>query len=187
MKKAKKRVLYDNHNLYRDFLALAEDRCMRNGVYNPTKRDILLEIVFHNNIFWNELKESLQTFFSKSLWILYGTIERKGHSIQTGYVFNDFKKVLKLAVKGCKYVCIYDVNGHLFLESTCDDSVNRFEIRRVTDKGIIYLNNWRLGKGNHRDLARVYQQIMKKYSVLPHFAHITYGYLKTEYECDAQA
>ena len=54
----------------------------------------------------------------------------------------------------------------------------------LTTKGIEYLENWEENWDDKRSERYVHDQIMKKYSILPHFAHKVYGCPKVQWKKD---
>ena len=181
-KEAKKRTIYNNYDLQGEYEENARECCVENGIKNPTENDIWDKIYLFDEDAWEIEKENLKDFFSKGMWILRGTEGRWNGTFEAGTVFTDFMDMFSKAVKDCNYVHIYDENGHLYLQCSHHDGINNFEIKKITDKGVMYLENWEENLNDKRTEQQIHDKIMKRYSTLPHFAHIVYGCPKIEYE-----
>lgn len=86
------------------------------------------------------------------------------------------------AAKDCDYVYIYDENGHFYLRCYHHDGSKYYEIKKVTEKGIKYLENWEHNWNDKRTEENIHDRIMERYSTLPHFAHNVYGCPRVEYK-----
>lgn len=97
-------------------------------------------------------------------------------------IFGDFEVMINKAAKDCDYIHLYDKNGRLYLKCSHHDGTNYYEIKKVTDKGVEYLANWEDNWDDNRTEQYVHNQIMERYSVLPHFVHEVYGCPKIEWK-----
>lgn len=138
-------------------------------------------VYFEDETNWTEELERLIDFFNDSIWILVGRVGKWNGTFDAGYVFTDFKKMFYKANKDCVYWKFWDENGHLYYKCTHHDGTNCFEIKKLTDKGEEYLDNWAYGTDNRTE-QYVHNQIMKRYSVLPRFVETVYGCARVEYE-----
>lgn len=91
-------------------------------------------------------------------------------------------EMLSETTEDCDYIRIYDENGHLFLKCSHHDGTNLYEIKKVTKRGIDYIDKWESNWSDNRSEEYIHDQIMKRYSVLPHFMHTVYGCPKIEYK-----
>lgn len=176
------RTIYNNYDLWSNYNEAAKEICIENNILNPTDDDIWEEIYFQDNINWDGEKERLIDFFDGSTWILQGYSGRWDGVHRGGYIFTDFMEMFEKATKDCEYIHIYDENGLMYLKCSHHDGTNLYMIKKITDKGIDYLERWEENWGDKRTEEYIHDQIMKHYSVLPHFAHQIYGCPKTEYE-----
>ena len=131
---------------------------------------------------WEDAKITLTDFFDGETWILRGTNGLWYGRVEAGTIFTDFMEIFYKATKDCDYINIYDENGHFYLECSHHDGTNCYEIKKVTDKGIAYLENWENNWNDKRTEQYIHDKIMEKYSVLPNFAHKVYGCPKVEYK-----
>lgn len=182
MKEAQERTIYNNYNLWEDCLEDAKETLIANGIENPTEEEIWEEIYFIDSINWEEEKERLVEFFKNNTWILQGYTGRWDGNYKGGFIFTDFEEMFDRATKDCGYIHIYDENGHLFLKCSHHDGTNLYEIKKVTEKGINYIDRWEYDWNDKRTEGYVHNKVMKRYSILPHFAHMVYGCPKVEYK-----
>lgn len=181
----KKRIIYSNYNLWEDYAEYAKKALANNGIKNPTEDNIWDEICFINDNVWSDIFDQLVSFFEDGTWIAFGTVGRWDGTFDAGVTFGefdkkDFKDVLYGITKCCDYVEIFDTNGHFYLQCHHHDGTNSFEIKRVTDTGEKYLENWENNWDDERSEQYVHNQLIKRYSTLPHFVHKEWGLPKIE-------
>lgn len=180
---AKTRTIYNNYNLWEDYEEFARETLEEYKEKEEiTNDDIWNEIYEQDASNWEDEKARLVDFFDGSTWILQGYAGCWDGRHKGGYVFTDFEDMWYKATEDCDYYHIYDKNGHLFLQCSHHDGTNLYEIKKVTEKGEKYLENWEDNWSDMRSKEYVHDKIMEKYSVLPHFAHNVYGCPKMEYE-----
>lgn len=177
-----KRVIYDNYDLYNNYADDAKENLAEDGIENPSDDELWDLINFLDSCDWEEVKEDLDNFFSEGTWIMTGTVGRWNGIYDSGIMFTDFDSAFSMATKDCDYISLYDENGHLYLTCSHHDGDNMFEIKRLTEKGEKYFENWEYNYNDTRSEKYIHKQLMEKYSVLPHFVHKMYGGRKTEYE-----
>lgn len=168
-------IIYDNYDLtvYREN---AIESLKEQGNEKPSENEIMDEINFFQNLNWNDERERLEDFFNTGcLWILQGISERWTGCHQAGTVFSNFAKMLQQATKDCDYMKIYDQNGHFFIETTHHDGTNFYEVKKITEQGEKYFQNWEDNYNDKRSEEYVHTQLMNRYSVLPRFAQAVYG------------
>lgn len=169
-------VIYDNYDLLGTYEEVAKANLKEQGNENPSDSTIWDEINWLDNIDWNTEKEFLEDFFNNGCtWILQGTNGRWNGVYRAGTIFSDFAKMLQQATKNCDYMKIYDKDGHFFIEATHHDGINFYEVKKITEKGEKYLQNWEEDYDDKRSEEYVHTQLMNRYSVLPRFAKTVYG------------
>lgn len=178
MRDPKVRTIYSDYDLWNDYETEARESLEENGITEPSD-DAVWSVIYDMDLDeWELAKEILCKFFEGSTWIIYGYTERWDGKRRGWYIFTDFMDMFSKAAKDCNYVHIYDKNGHMFLKCSHHDGTNFYEIRKVTEKGIGYLERWNDG----RSKEYIHDMIIKKYSVLPWIAYKVYGLPKYEYE-----
>ena len=174
----KKRVIYDNYDLWDTYEEMAKEDLLENGVENPSDKDIWDEIYFLDEFTAEEEFDRMREFFKDGTWLLTGTVGRWNGRFDAGTVFTSFNDMHSKATTDCDYVSYYDENGHLYLDCSHHDGTNCFEIRKLTKKGEEFFKR---NEDNYwpRELHEI---LKKRYSVLPHYAHNVFGCKKVEYE-----
>lgn len=170
-------TIYNNYNLDEQFDDIRF--CMIEDGENPTDDEVWDEIHFQDSINWEEECERLKEFFSTSpLWILQGTVGRWDGPKKGGFLFSDWKDLVKHnPTKDCDFIHWYDENGHLFLKCSHHDGDNLFEIKKVTKKGAQMVEKWKDDFNDCRSEKQIHDTIMGNnfFSALPHFAKAVYG------------
>ena len=179
-KTAKTRVIYNNYDLWENEEA-AREYLAENGIENPTDDQIWDELYYEDEMEWDAAKEELENFFDGKTWILVGEAGRWNGSYSVGTIFDDFMKMFYEAARDCDYIKIYDENGHFYLNCSHHDGSNFYEIKQITERGLAYYDNWENNWDDKRTEEYIHNQIMEKYSTLPHFAHKVYGCKKLQY------
>ena len=184
MKEAKRRTIYNNYDLWEDYFEDAKEYLVENGADEEdiTDEEIWSEIYFQDELNWEAEKEMLNNFFEGATWILQGYSGRWNGRCKGGYIFTDFEDMFYKAVKDCDYIHIFDENGHLFLKCSHHDGTNIYEIKKMTQQGIDYLDRWSWDWNDKRTEEYVHDKIMERYSVLPHYAHLVFGCKRVEYK-----
>lgn len=184
MRQPKKRIIYDNYDLWNDYADDAREYLIDEGFVEkgdePNENDIWSEIYEIDRITWDEEKPQLEEFFNGNDWILMGYSELWYGKRRAGTVFSDFNKMLDTALKDCDYLSIYDENGHLYLKCSHHDGTNLYEIKQMTNKGKEYLERWEYSF-DKRTEEQCHEQIWKRYSRLPNFANKVYGCKRREF------
>lgn len=183
----KKRTIYSNYDLWENYPDDYIKDCLKENGYEEddiTEEAMNRERYFYDEMDWQDAKCSLEEFFSKNgdSWIAVGKVGLWHGVYPAGTVFEEFDKFFYEAVKDCDYWHLYDENGHLYLRCSHHDGTNLFEIRRITDQGIKFLERWEDNWDDKRSEQYIHTQIMKRYSRLPQFAKKVYGCKRFEYE-----
>lgn len=178
MKKvAKERVIFDNYDLEED----TKEFCKENYGEDYTEVEYYNAMYLVEDDNWEMAKEDLSNFFKDIKYIgFFGEIGRWNGVYRGGKLDTNFWKLFASATEDCRYIKIYDVNGHLHLTCSHHDGTCHFEIKEVTEKGWKYYDNWNYGCDD-RSEEYVMTQIFERYSKLPNFAHKLYGNKVREY------
>ena len=183
MKKAMKRVVYDNYDLWEEYSQDARE-CLEedNEPDEITDEMIWDEIYFMDELNWGDELANLKHHFSGHHYILCGYVGRWNGNFAAGTVFDDFEKAFYEAIRDCDYWSIWDENGHLFIKCSHHDGTNLFEIKRITERGCNLLEKWEYDFNDMRTEEQIHETIWNNnfYSALPHFAHNMYGCKKRQ-------
>ena len=127
-----------------------------------------------SNFQWDIEREQLFDFFANNDVIFFGNVGL-WHGNYDGGDIGDFETLFYKALKDCAYFRITDKNGHLYISGDHHDGHVSFEVRVLTDKGREYYDNWDYSYNDKRTEQYVHNQIIKRYSKLPHYSKIVYG------------
>ena len=180
----KPRIIYSNYDLleqYPDEEIIETLIAMEYEEDEITDEMISRERYFIDEVIWEEERERLEEFFCNGKWILFGEFGGWDRIYKAG-VIDTFNNFFYEAIKDCPYYKIYDENGHLYLTCTHHDGTCHYEIKKVTDNGIQYLENWENNWKDKRTKEYVHTQIFNRYSRLPRFAEKVYGCKRVEYQ-----
>lgn len=176
-----KYIIYDNYDIDK-YYEEAKENLACNDFPNPSEIAIWNEETEIDATYWDAAKSFLEEFFDGATWIISGVVERWDRNYPAGHVFREFTDAYYKATVDCDYVRIYEEAGHLYLTCSHHDGTNQFEIRKLTEKGIKYLENYESGRNynDHRNLKEVHEKLWKNYSVLPRFVKATGYYQEKE-------
>ncbi len=133
--------------------------------------EVFKEMSFEEDISWESEKEVLSDFFEKDYFIVYGSFGAWNGRRPAGKIISGFNQ-LSDAWQNCDYINIYDENGHFYIKCSHHDGTNFYEVKRLTSKGLDYLNNdynW------HDQKAHETAFNCNLFSGLPHYANIVFG------------
>lgn len=126
-----------------------------------------------NDIEWEIAYDTLDDFIGcKECFILIGNIKRWNGEVNHNVLFHSLYEIEKIFYGD--EIKIYDKNGHLYIETKHHDGTNVYEIKKVTEQGIKYFDNWYKNWDDKRSEDYIYNMIMKRYSRLPHYYGIQY-------------
>lgn len=179
MRKPKERVIFDNYDIEEIWLEEAKENF---DSMNPSEEQLWDVMAFLSADWWDQVRLDLSLFCFGSTWIMVGVNEKWNGKFAAGTVFDDFTEMFCKAAKDCDYWKIWDENGHLYFQCSHHDGTNCYEIKRVTEKGEAYLENWKNNWDDKRSEEYIHKKIMEKYSVLPRYAETELGLPKREYE-----
>lgn len=100
-------------------------------------------------ISWEEFEQKMNAFFQENSAIVVGTVGTWRGALAAGKrvdSLNDLSPIWR----DCDYLYIYEEKGRLFFESTHHDGTNYFELKRLTQRGIDYLENSGETKETHQ-------------------------------------
>lgn len=183
-KRAKDREIYDNYYVFEAWESAARENLEERGIADPSEEEMWNEVNALDQDFWEDVKCEMTNFFDDgSAWILSGTMERWNGKHSGHILFHTFSELLTKTAKDCDYYRFSDKNGHFLFQCSHHDGTNCFEIRKVTKAGETYYENWSYStrESDNRSEWDVCEQIVKRYSTLPHFAHQVYGLPKKEF------
>ena len=167
MRQMKKRVIYSNYDIWDDYEKDARELLLERDVQDPTEQQIWDECSFLSEMEWSDTKDVIDSFFEDGTYILRGTSGRWDGAHEAGTIFTDFWDVYYKATESCDYVELYDENGHFYLQCSHHDGTNHYEIRRLTDKGKEYFENWKYGplSDSRSEQYVQFEKNLKKYIV----------------------
>ena len=184
-KKPKKRVIYETPNLYEEARKLKEK--YSSPEYEGEEKEFTDSEIFDRATAndaeeWRIEGSRLHYFFLNegSCWLLKGTIQRWNGTFEGGFIFRTLEEMYEKINKDLEDICIWDTNGHFYIEVDHHDGINHFEIKKITPKGEVFIkkNDWRLSERElHTKLLE-----SSTYSTLPHYMHKVYGCKMREYE-----
>lgn len=167
----KERIIYDSYAdrfaETREWLLESESFALEEItdaiVYDAIADDLRFEM--------EETRENLRNLFAGETLIAVGHCGTWRGNLPAGNVSDDFDDMFDRMACDCDYIKIWDENGHLFVECSHHDGTNRFEIKRLTARGIALYEQWE----NDWDDKRTRQQIhallfsYNLFSALPHY------------------
>lgn len=183
----KERRIYSNYDLTETYPDEDMIECLIANGYE--KDEITDELMWkfryrYDKNDWEIEKERLEEFFLENgeRWLLIGSVGRWDGVYPAGTVFETFDEFFYKATADCDYIHFYDENGHLYLRCSHHDGTCHYEIRKITEQGIKFLERWEENWDDKRSESYIHTQIMKRYSRLPQFARKIYGCKRFEYE-----
>lgn len=177
------RTIYNNYDLWEYYEESAKESCIENGI-ELTDNNIWDEIYLMDSDCWDNEKLQLIEFFTGGHWILQGKTELWTGRHKGGYIFTEFMDMFYKATQDCEYINIYDINGHFFIKCSHHDGTNFYEIKKLTESGINYFNNWSGNYDDKRTEEYIHEKIMSRYSILPNYMYNVYGCNKVEFKTE---
>lgn len=185
---AKTRTIYDNYSLWETYPDeyLIEKAIECGWIDKEKKDDItneqLWEWRYHEDeIDWECEKERITDFFKGKTVGFFGEIGLWHGTYKAGKI-GEFWDLFNKAITNCHYIKLYDENGHFYLTCSHHDGTCHFEVKEITDEGKEYLERWEDDWNDKRTEQHCHNQIYKRYSKIPEFAHKVYGCKRKEYE-----
>lgn len=172
-------VIYDNYDLWEDYKNDAME--FLKSEYPElyiTDTELWNEIYFYDECNWKNEKIRLKDFFTgHGYFLLMGYNEYWNGKYAAGYLFNDFEDMFYKAVKDCDYWKFWDENGHFYFKCSHHDGTNIYEIKRVSEKGYNFIDNWNYNYNDKRTEEEIHSIVWNSnfLSSLPHYAKNIYG------------
>lgn len=175
---AKERVIFNNYDMESYF----EDarQCLIDSGEEFDDSEVELHAYDICDMDFQIALEDLKRFFEDKDIIYFGNVGRWNGVFEGGKISDDFEKAFCDMTKDCSYFKIYDENGHLFIHCSHHDGSCSFEVKILNDNGKRYFDNWEYSWNDKRTEREVYNQIVKRYSVLPNFVNKVYGLPRVE-------
>lgn len=171
-------TLYDSHySLEKDagtrewlFELYAENEGWKTPDDIPEKY-IMSEIYEQSIDEWEVFVDDLESFVENEHFILTGYCDTWHGKLPCGTFINSFDELLD-AISSYDDIRVTDRNGHLIIECSHHDGTNRYELKRLTNKGYLLADN-----NSFAHDRKLHDIIINNnfYSVLPHFAKRIYG------------
>lgn len=186
MRKAKERIIYDNYDL--DPLFEEQREIMRESNGDVSDDTVWACVYDISNEYFKDALAELKKFFDgiDEMGILFGNIGR-WNGVSSGFnTFRgeDFEDVFRDAITDCDYIKVWDENGHLYIECSHHDGTNCYEVKRLTERGKVYFENWNYAYDDKRTSRYVLDQLVRRYSVLPRYAEKVMGCKPIEWEVE---
>ena len=129
------------------------------------------QMSYEDNADWQDVERELNRMFQTHCYLLTGYCGTWRGNLDGGnfiHSINDFLRV----IEHLDNIRISDKNGHLIIEGSHHDGSDRYELKRLTNKGYLLAENNYFAKNR-----QLHNTIMKNnfYSALPHFAKTVYG------------
>ena len=176
--KKKEYVLYDDTEDYKKedetreylFEEYAEEEGWTCKENIPDER-VYEEIAWRNQYEWDDMKDILRSAFRKGHYIMTGTCGRWDGRYDAGNFINDFEDFQRF-ISHLDNIKITDVNGHFIVEGYHHDGSDRYELKRLTNKGYEMANNNYFAHDR-----KLHTTIMtcNLFSALPRIAQTAYG------------
>ena len=187
MKKNRERVIYDNYDIWENFHEDAKEALMdEEPGKEPSDNEIWDLCYQYDDTYYEYEKDMLDNFFNNgSTWLLVGKCGSWDGTFAGGFAFKTYSEMISKVAKDCDYIKLWDENGLFCGKCSHHDGTNTFEIKKLTKAGERLLDNWSYAYNNKRynySEEELHKKLWNNYSILPNFAHETYGCKKKEYE-----
>lgn len=134
--------------------------------------DVFQEMSFEDEVNWDDFKYEFEKLLAKNYWLVRGTLGLWNGPAAAGKIVSSLSE-LSEAWRDCDYIEFTDEDGHLYLTCSHHDGTNHFEIKKLTNMGVEYMDNHRYDTDRE-----VHDKIMRSnfYSALPKAAQF-FGYV----------
>lgn len=165
----KERIIFDSYadrfDEMREMLleSYAPDEVTDEFVYDVIADDLRFEM--------EDVRENLRNLFAGETLIAVGHCGTWRGNLPAGNVSDDFDDMFDRMTCDCDYIRIWDENGHLFVECSHHDGTNRFEIKRLTARGIALYEQWEGDWDDKRTRQQIHALLFSYnlFSALPHY------------------
>lgn len=91
---------------------------------------------------WDNMKRELDDDFGNSQLLVVGTVGLWNGNFAAGKLCKDVDEIFTGVLTDCDYRKVWYENGHLYIRGSHHDGTNEYEIKKVTDRGLDYYDNW---------------------------------------------
>lgn len=133
-------TLFDNYNTEeyeadaREYLENSLDGYSESEVYD------LVNNYIEEDYRW--LETVMDNTFGKDRLIVSGSVGRWNGKITGAEIYDTWSEFISKFGKDCEYFKIYIQSRHLYVECSHHDGNNFCEVKRITDRGENYYENW---------------------------------------------
>lgn len=180
---AKERIIYDNYDICTMFDDARAFLLEEHDEDEITDSLVWEEVYFQDSLNWEDENRRLTDFFTgHGFFLIRGYVGRWDGSWAAGAVFDNWIDMFRDATRDCDYCKIWDENGHFYLKCSHHDGTNLFEIKRISETGYRFIDNWAYNWVDPRTEREIHDIVWNSnfMSSLPHFAHTVYGCKKRE-------
>jgi hypothetical protein len=176
----KERVIYNNYDLWEQYADDMRDWLIDSEQYTADEitDDILCTAIYDEaRAVWEDERSRLIEFFGNNgYFMLRGAVRRWNGSFGVGLIFDNFDDMFYTVTEDCDYFKMWDENGHFYLKCSHHDGTNIFEIKRINQKAVDFIENWKYSN-DPRTQEEIHTAVWNSnfLSSLPHYAHTVYG------------
>lgn len=174
------RIIFDNYDVSARY-DLARETLLElhwnDPDYSPSDTEIWNHSAFLERCDWDTARDWLRDNLEGYQYMARGYIGRWNGSWAAGTTFDDFDDFFQEATRDCDYWKIWDENGHLFLQCSHHDGTNVFEIKRITERALDMIEQWKYDWDDTRTEKQLHDVIWNCnfFSGLPHIWRKFFG------------
>ena len=129
------------------------------------------QMSFENDIEWQYVKDELSSLIQTHCYLIKGYCGTWRGNLDGGQFIHSINDLMKV-ISHLDDIRITDRNGHLIIEGSHHDGSDRYELKRLTNKGYLLADSYYFAKDRE-----LHNTIMNTnfYSALPRFAKHIYG------------
>lgn len=140
-------VLFDNYNDY-DFDEIKKE--METADECEYSDDYIWFVIYNNQSEdWDNMRRQLEDDFGDSQLLVVGTVGLWDGNFAAGKLCKDTNEIFLGTLTDCDYKKVWYEKGHLYIMGSHHDGTNWYEIKKVTDRGLNYYDNWNYSQ-DHR-------------------------------------
>ena len=156
----------------REFLfeIYAEDEGWKSADDIPDQR-VFDQMSFEDDLDWQYVKDELSSMFQTHCYLLTGYCGTWRGNLDGGKFIHSINDLMN-AISHLDDIRITDHNGHFIIEGSHHDGSDRYELKRLTNKGYLLADRYYFARDRE-----LHNTIMKNnfYSALPRFGKVIYG------------
>lgn len=138
--------------------------------------EVYEEMHFNDEISWNDFKTEAENFFD-DYFLITGSVGRWNGRFRGGKVISSLDELINCFCE-CDYITITDENGHFYIEASHHDGTNYYEVKRITEAGLEYMQRYedRCNWGEY-DEEFLHDKLFNNshYTHLPRYAKTVYN------------